>query len=37
MTIREMSEEFDLIYNQVNSNQAPGIDEFEKSQFMTKA
>lgn len=37
MTIREMSEEFNLIYNQVNSNQAPGIDEFEKSQFLTKA
>lgn len=31
MTIKEMSEEFNLLYNQVNSNQAPGIDEFEKS------
>lgn len=37
MLIKEMSEEFDLLYNQVNSNQAPGIDEFEKSQFLTKA
>lgn len=37
MTTQEMSNEFDILYNQVNSNQAPGIDEFEKSVFLTKA
>lgn len=37
MTTQEMSNEFDILYNQVNSNQAPGVDEFEKSVFLTKA
>ena len=37
MTKEEMSNEFDILYNQVNSNQAPGVDEFEKSVFLTKA
>lgn len=37
MTTTEMSNEFDILYNQVNSNQAPGVDEFEKSVFLTKA
>ena len=37
MTKEEMSNEFDILYNQVNSNQAPGVDEYEKSVFLTKA
>lgn len=37
MTTTEMSNEFDILYNQVNSNQAPGVDEYEKSVFLTKA
>ena len=37
MNVQEMSNEFDILYNQVNSNTAPGIDEYEKSVFLTKA
>lgn len=37
MNINEMSNEFDILYNQVNSNQAASIDEYEKSVFLTKA
>lgn len=37
MTITEFSNEFDVLYNQVNSNQAPSIDEYEKSVLLTKA
>ena len=37
MNTTEMSNEFDILYNQVNSNQAPGVDEYEKSVFLTKS
>ena len=37
MTAIEMSNEFDVIYSNITSNQAPGIDEYEKSVFLTKA
>lgn len=37
MTPNEMSNEFDILYNNITSNQAPGIDEYEKSVFLTKA
>ena len=37
MTANEFSAEFDLLYNNISSNQAPGLNEFEKSQFLTKA
>lgn len=37
MTTREFSNEFDVLYNNINSNQAPGLDEYEKSVFLTKA
>ena len=37
MTIQEFSNEFDVLYNNIMSNQAPGIDEYEKSVFLTKA
>lgn len=37
MTNSEFSNEFDVLYNNVMSNQAPGLDEYEKSVFLTKA
>ena len=37
MTNPEMSNEFDILYNNITSNQAPGLDEYEKSVFLTKA
>lgn len=37
MTTQEFSSEFDVLYNNVMSNQAPGLDEYEKSVFLTKA
>lgn len=37
MTNQEFSAEFDVLYNNVTSNQAPGINEYEKSVFLTKA
>lgn len=33
----EFSAEFDVLYNNVTSNQAPGLNEYEKSVFLTKA
>lgn len=37
MTTQEFSNQFDVLYNNITSNQAPGIDEYEKSIFLTKA
>lgn len=37
MTLQEFSNEFDLLYNNIMSNSAPGLDEYEKSVFLTKA
>ena len=37
MTVQEFSDQFDLLYNNITSNQAPGLDEYEKSVFLTKA
>lgn len=37
MTIQEFSAEFDVLYNNIASNGAPGINEYEKSVFLTKA
>lgn len=37
MTCEEFSNEFDLFYNNIMSNQAPGLNEYEKSVFLTKA
>lgn len=37
MTNSELSNEFDVLYNSITSNQAPGVDEYEKSVFLTKA
>lgn len=37
MTNLEFSNEFDILYNNIMSNQAPGLNEYEKSVFLTKA
>jgi hypothetical protein len=37
MTLEEFSLEFDIIYNNITSNQAPGLSELEKSIFLTQA
>lgn len=37
MTLEEFSNEFDILYNSIMSNQAPGLDEYEKSVFLTNA
>lgn len=37
MTNSEFSNEFDILYNNITSNQAPGLDAYEKSVFLTKA
>ena len=35
MLPREFSDQFDILYNNVTSNQAPGLNEYEKSVFLT--
>lgn len=37
MTGNEFSNQFDVLYNNITSNQAPGLNEYEKSVFLTKA
>lgn len=37
MTIIEFSNQFDILYNNITSNQAPGLNEYEKSVLLTKA
>lgn len=37
MNVQEFSAEFDVLYNNITSNQAPGLNEYEKSVFLTKA
>lgn len=37
MTTTELSYEFDVMYNNIMSNSAPGLDEYEKSVFLTQA
>lgn len=37
MTLEEFSELFDVQFNNITSNQAPGLNEYEKSVFLTKA
>jgi len=37
MNTEEFSNEFDILYNSITSNQAPGLDEYEKSVFLTRA
>lgn len=37
MNTQEFSAQFDVLYNNITSNQAPGLNEYEKSVFLTKA
>lgn len=37
MDIQELSENFDMLWNNISSNQSPGLNEHEKSLFFTKA
>ena len=37
MSPEEFSEQFDIYYNNITSNQAPGLNEYEKSVFLTQA
>ena len=37
MTTEEFNFEFDILYNNIASNQAPGLNTYEKSLFLTKA
>lgn len=37
MNLPEFSDTFDVMYNNITSNQAPGLNEYEKSVFLTKA
>lgn len=37
MTAAEFSNQFDILYNGITSNQAAGLNEYEKSVFLTKA
>lgn len=37
MTATEFKSTFDLLYNNIASNQSPGIDDYERSVFLTKA
>tara|TARA_R110000796_G_scaffold202062_1_gene318321 strand:+ start:4723 stop:5517 length:795 start_codon:yes stop_codon:yes gene_type:complete len=37
MTVTEMSRRFDIFYNNISSNQAPGLNTYEKSVILTKA
>ena len=36
-TVAEWSAEFDIMWNNIMSNQAPGLNEYEKSVFLTRA
>lgn len=37
MQLVEFSDQFDVYFNNITSNQAPGLTEYEKSLFLTKA
>ena len=37
MNAQEFSDQFDVLYNNITSNQAPGLTEYEKGIFLTKA
>lgn len=37
MTVKEFSNSFDVLYNNIMANAAPGLNEYEKSVFLTKA
>lgn len=37
MTVQEFSHEFDVLYNNITNGVAPGVNEYEKSVFLTRA
>lgn len=37
MSVEEFDNQFDVLYNNITSNQAPGVNSYEKSVFLTKA
>lgn len=37
MTVEDFSIEFDLLFNNIASNKAPGLNDYEKSLFLTQA
>ena len=37
MNVTEFSNQFDVLFSNITSNQAPGLNEYEKSVFLTKA
>ena len=37
MNVSEFSLEFDVLYNNITSNLSPGLSEYEKSIFLTRA
>lgn len=37
MNLQEFSNQFDILYNNISSNMAPGLDEYDKSVFLTRA
>ncbi|AGO48978.1 Putative structural protein [Cellulophaga phage phi14:2] len=37
MTVSELKNEFNILYDSISSNSAPGIDDYEMSVFLTKA
>lgn len=37
MKTEEFRDQFELLYNNITSNQAPGLDDYEKSVFLTRA
>lgn len=37
MTTEEFSLEFDILFNNISSNKAPGLNSYEKSKFLTRA
>lgn len=37
MTVQEFSNQFDILYNAIATQSAPGIDAYEKSVYLTKA
>ena len=37
MNVQEFSREFDILYNAIATQSAPGIDDYEKSVYLTKA
>lgn len=37
MNLQEFDDQFDVLFNNITSNQAPGLNTYEKSVFLTKA